>query len=316
MRTYILRRLLLNIPVLLLVGTMVFSLIRILPGDAVIHMIGEASIVAPDQLDDIRHQLGLDKPIHQAYAEWWGGVVKGDLGKSLFHKREIREEIRAKLPVTAELAVLSIIISVFIAIPVGVISAVRQDTFVDYASRFFVIAGLSLPGFWLGTMAVVFPSIWWHVSPPLRFYELTVDPLMNLRQMLVPALIEGFALSAGTMRLTRSQMLEVLRQDYVRTAWSKGLNERVVVFRHALKNAIIPVITVMGTQLSRLLGGTLIMEILFNLPGMGRFIYESILLRDYPAIQGGILFTAFILITMNLIVDLTYAWLDPRIRLS
>lgn len=314
MREYIIRRVLMNIPVIWLVSLMVFSLIRLVPGDVVMMLIGESAIVAKEDMDELRHQLGLDKPYGVAYVEWIGGVVRGDLGKSLYHGRDVMKEILQKIPISAELAVLAILLALFIAIPMGVITAARQDTPIDYGARSFVILGLSLPDFWLGTMAVVFPAIWWHVAPPLSYQRLWVDPLANLQQMLVPAAILGVHLSASTMRLTRSQMLEVLRQDYIRTAWAKGLRERVVIYRHALKNAMIPVITIFGTQLSRLLGGTLIMEILFNLPGMGRFMYEGILQRDYPVVQGGVLFIAFVMVSMNLIVDITYAWFDPRIR--
>ena len=219
-----------------------------------------------------------------------------------------------RLPVTFELALLAIAISSLLAILVGVISAIRQDTPIDYIVRVMSIGGLSVPEFWIATLIIVFPAIWFNYLPPMRYTPIFVDPWANLQQFGIPAFTMGVRMSAGVMRMTRSQMLEVLRQDYIRTAWAKGLRERVVIYRHALKNALIPVITMMGTQFSSLMGGTVIVESIFSLPGVGRLMLDSIQVRDYTQLQGNVLFLAIVFLTMNLIVDLTYAWLDPRIN--
>jgi len=226
----------------------------------------------------------------------------------------VRNQLFKRIPVSAELAALAIVLALVIAIPVGVISAIRQDTFLDYIGRLVAISGLSLPDFWLGTVMLMMLSLWFRWLPPIGYVPFFTNPLANLQQFVFPALILGFRLSATSMRMTRSTMLEVLRQDYIRTAWSKGLRERVVIYRHALKNAMIPVITIIGTQFSVLLGGTVIMETIFVLPGVGRLTLDSIFNRDYTQLQGNVLFLAMVMVTANLVVDLSYAWFDPRIR--
>ncbi len=314
MREYVLRRLLLTIPVLLGVSIGIFSLIRIVPGDTLMAMIDQSGSVTPEDLTKIRSQMGLDKPFPIQYVTWMSGVVRGDLGASYWTGKPVTDELIQRLPVTMQLAVMAIVISIVIAVPVGVLSAIRQDSFMDYISRLFVVGGLSFPDFWIGTLVVVFPSVWWHYGAPLGLASFAEDPVKNLLQFGPPALILGVRFSATAMRMTRSQMLEVLRQDYIRTAWAKGLKERAIVYRHALKNALIPVITILGTQFRVLLGGTVIMEILFSLPGLGTFIVEGIRLRDYPRVQGGVMYIAVLVVFINLAVDVMYARFDPRIR--
>lgn len=315
MQRYILRRLLLTVPTLFGVTLLVFSMVRFLPGDVVTMMIQDYSGYATD-LSELRGKLGLDQPIHLQYLTWIGGIVRGDLGVSLRDKTPIIQDLSQRMPVTLELGALGLLISLVIAIPLGVYSAVRQDTMSDYIARSTAIGMLAIPGFWLATLAITLPSIWWQWTPPLRYTQLIDDPGKNLSQMILPAIILGIGLSGTVMRLTRTQMLEVLRQDYVRTAWSKGLSERMVLFRHALKNAIIPVVTVLGLQITVLISGAVVLESIFVVPGMGRYLLDAISSRDYPQVQAVVLIFATLIIFSNLLVDLLYAWLDPRIRYS
>jgi peptide/nickel transport system permease protein len=265
-------------------------------------------------LDDLRAKLGLDRPIYAQYAAWLGGVVRGNLGESLWTKRPVVEELTRRLPVSLELGVLSLAFAVVIAVPIGVLAAVRQDTLADYVARSVAILGLSVPGFWLATLVVVLPALWWNWSPPIQFTEFSVDHWAHVTQFILPAVILGIASSAALMRLTRATLLEVLRQDYVRTAWAKGARERSVVLKHGLKNSMIPVVTVLGIQVAQILGGTVIFESIFGLPGMGRFLFDAITQRDYPVIQGINLFIVSAIVLANLVVDACYAVLDPRIR--
>lgn len=313
MQRYILRRLLLTIPALLGVTLLVSAMVRLLPGDAVALMLQDYNSYAKDA-EDLRAQLGLNRPFHEQYLGWIGGIARGDLGKSLRDQTPIRDELATRLPVTFELGILGMIVGLLIAIPLGVYSAVRQDTLSDYLARSGAIAMLAIPGFWLGTLAITLPSLWFKWSPPLRYTRLLDDPGKNLNQMILPAIILGIGLSGSLMRLTRAQMLEVLRQDYIRTARAKGLNERMTVFRHALRNAIIPVITLLGLQTTVLIGGAVVLESIFVLPGMGRYLLESLNNRDYPVVQAIVLIFAAVIIGVNLVIDLMYAWLDPRIR--
>jgi peptide/nickel transport system permease protein len=312
MQRYLARRLVLMIPTLIGVSIVVFALVRLLPGDAVT-MLMQDYAYAKDA-DEMRHKLGLDRPIAVQYVEWAGGVLRGDLGNSLRSKNGVADEVLKRMPVTAELGVFGLLVGLLISIPVGVISAVRQDKAVDYIARSTAIAFIAIPGFWLGTLVVTLPSVWWHWTPPLRYTTLLDDPLKNLGQMVLPALILGIGLSGGVMRLTRAQMLEVLRQDYVLTAAAKGLAEWATVWRHALKNAFIPVLTLLGLQVSVLVSGTVVLESIFVLPGMGRYLLEAVQYRDYPVIQGINLLFALVIILTNLLVDLCYGWLDPRVR--
>ena len=259
--------------------------------------------------------LGLDVPGHVQYGRWIGGVLRhGSLGHSLLGSRgAVEEKIIDRLPVTIELGVLAILIGLAIALPVGIYSAMRQDTAADYVGRSVAIIGLATPNFWLATMVVLYPSLWWAWSPPLNWVPFTEDPLGNLGILIIPSLILGTGLAAATMRMTRTMMLEVLRQDYIRTAWSKGLRERVVVMRHAVKNALIPVVSLIGLQLPILIGGSVIMENIFNLPGLGRLLLTALDTRDYPMVSGVNLVFATAVVLFNLLIDLLYSYLDPRV---
>jgi peptide/nickel transport system permease protein len=316
MWTYITRRVLQGIVVLFLVSFVVFSLVRLLPGDAILMQLDQAAAPTPENLQKARQELGLDRPFLEQYRVWISGVLRGDLGNSLTSRRPVLQELLKRINLTSHLAIMSLTIAVLIAIPVGVLSAVRQDTIMDYLGRLFAILGLSLPDFWLATVAITFLAIWFRWMPPIGFAPIWVEPVRNLSQLLLPALIIGARLAAVSMRMTRSSLLEVLRQDYIRTAWAKGLRERVVIVKHAFKNAFIPVVTIIGQQFSVLLGGTVIVEFIFLQPGVGSLMLDAVVLRDYTLIQGAVLFFAAVTVVMNLLVDLSYAWLDPRIRYS
>jgi peptide/nickel transport system permease protein len=316
MYKYVLRRLLLAVPVLLLSSLIVFGLMRVMPGDALTALMAESGNVGEKELKKLRMDLGLDRPYHEQYLLWVWQMVSFNPGDSIFTNEPIPVALKKSIPVTLELATLAIILGLVIAIPVGVLSATRQDTASDYIGRVVAVSGLSMPEFWIGTMVITFAAIWFHWIPPIGYVSLWESPWKNLQQFLLPAAILGFRLSAATMRMTRSTVLEVLREDYVRTAWAKGLAGKIVVYKHALKNALIPVITIVGGQLGTLLAGTFVVETIFALPGMGRLTVEAILYRDYPIVQTNVMLVAAALVTLNLVVDLTYAWLDPRIRYS
>ena len=263
----------------------------------------------------VERMLGLDVPVYVQYGRWIRDILlHGSLGESLLGGYAIEKKILDRLPVTIELGVLAIVISLLIALPVGIYSAIRQDTAADYAGRTIAIIGLATPNFWLALMVIIFPAIWWGWSPPTELIPFSEDPLGNLAVFFIPSLILGTAMSAATMRMTRTMMLEVLRQDYIRTAWSKGLRERVVVIRHTIKNALIPIVTLVGLQLPLLVGGSVIMEYIFNLPGLGRLLLTALTNRDYPVVSGVNLFFATVVIAVNLMIDLIYPYLDPRVR--
>jgi len=314
MRTYVARRVLHGLLVLWLVSLVIFSLVRILPGDAIIMQLDQAAAPTPEALSRARQELGLERPFLAQYRTWVTGALHGDLGRSLITRRPVTRELLKRINLTCHLAVMSIVVALLIALPVGVLSAVKQDTASDYFARFFAVLGLSLPDFWLATVAITFLAIWVRWIPPIGFAPLWEDPARCLGQLLIPALIIGARLAAVSMRMTRSALLEVLRQDYIRTARAKGTRERAVIVRHALKNAFIPVVTVIGQQFSVLLGGTVIVEFIFLQPGVGSLLLDAVLLRDYTLIQGAVLFFATVIVATNLLVDLSYAWLDPRIR--
>jgi len=311
---YILRRLLLAVPVLVLSSLIVFGLMRVMPGDALTALMAESGNVSEKDLAKLRRDLGLDRPYYEQYGIWVWQMVSLNPGYSIFTNEPIAEALGKAIPVTVELAVLALIFGLVIAIPIGVLSATRQDTASDYAGRLVATSGLSLPDFWLGTLVITFAAIWFGWIPRLGYVSLWESPARNLQQFVLPAAVLGFRLSAATMRMTRSTVLEVLREDYVRTAWAKGLGERIIIYKHALKNALIPVVTLVGGQLGTLLAGTVIVETIFALPGMGRLTVEAILFRDYPVVQTNVMLVAGALVGLNLLVDLTYAWLDPRIR--
>ena len=314
MHKYVIRRLLLAVPVLLLSSLIVFSLMRVMPGDALTALMAESGNVGERELKKLRADLGLDKPYHEQYALWVWQMVSFNPGHSIFTNEPIPVALRKAVPVTLELAALAMVLGLVIAIPIGVLSATRQDTGADYVGRVVAVSGLSLPDFWLGTLVITFAAIWFNWIPPIGYVSFWDSPWRNLQQFLLPAAVLGFRLSAATMRMTRSTVLEVLREDYVRTAWAKGLAGRFVVYKHALKNALIPVVTIVGGQLGTLLAGTVVVETIFALPGMGRLTVEAILFRDYPVVQTNVMLVAATLVSLNLLVDLTYAWLDPRIR--
>ncbi len=328
MRSYIIRRLLLAIPTVLLVSLIIFFMIRLIPGDVIDAMAARLSASGGGTLvvnrEALERSLGMDVPIFTQYGRWLGvlpgpdgsfrGLFQGHLGVSLLERVPVVKQIATRWPVTLELSLLSLIIAQLIALPIGIYSALRQDNIADYIGRSFAIFCVAVPYFWLATMAIVFFSMWWGYMPPLRLTGFTEDPIANLKMFLLPSLILGMATSGTTMRMTRTMMLEVLRQDYIRTAWSKGLNERVVVMRHALKNALIPIVTIMGSHLPRLIGGTVIIETIFLLPGMGRLLVEATQYRDYPVVSGVMILFGVGMVLFNLAVDLTYAYLDPRIR--
>ncbi len=321
MRAYIIRRLLLMIPTLFILSVMVFLSVRFIPGDAIDVLVsrmaqsGAGGGYGRVDREAVARMLGLDVPVYVQYGRWIGGIfLHGTLGESLFGNWSVEERILSRLPVTVELGVMTIVIGLLIALPVGIYSAMRQDTVADYAGRTVAILGLATPNFWLAIMVMIFPAIWWGWAPPMRLIPFLEDPLGNLGVFIIPSLILGTAVSAATMRMTRTMMLEVLRQDYIRTAWSKGLKERLIVIRHAIKNALIPVVSLIGLQLPILVGGSVIMENIFNLPGLGALMLEALNDRDYPVISGINMFFATGVVGINLLIDLVYAVLDPRIR--
>jgi peptide/nickel transport system permease protein len=263
----------------------------------------------------VEHTLGLDVPVYVQYGRWIRNIVfHGDLGNSLRTQLPITPLIINRVPITFELGLMGILIGLIISLPIGVYAAIRQDTIPDYILRSIAIILISVPSFWIGTLIVLYPSIWWGWTPPMEFVSFFKDPLGNLGMMIIPALVLGTGQTGGTMRMTRTMMLEVLRQDYIRTAWSKGLSERIVVIRHAIKNAFIPIVTMVGGGIPMLVGGSVIIEQIFNLPGMGRLMYDSLMARDYPIVSAINLILATLVIATNLLVDLTYGWLDPRIH--
>ena len=317
MRAYVIRRLLLLIPTLFILSILVFLSVRFIPGDvmdAMVLRLGYFDVSVVDR-EALAKKLGLDKPVWVQYGRWSRDIfVHGTLGTSLMHELPVAKRILERLPVTLELGLLAIFIGLLIALPVGIYSAIRQDTAADYAGRSIAIIGLAMPNFWLGIMVMIYPAIWWSWSPPMELIPFSEDPLGNLGVFLIPSLILGTAMSASTMRMTRTMMLEVLRQDYIRTAWAKGMGERVVVIRHAIKNTLIPVVTLIGLQLPILVGGAVIMENIFNLPGLGRLMLDALQDRDYPVVQGTNLFFGAAVLAVNLLIDLVYAVLDPRVR--
>ena len=326
MRAYLMRRLLLLIPTLWIMTIVVFLSARFIPGDTIDAMMGESG--EPGQLttradylglehnrEALERILGLDVPVHVAYVRWMGDIfLHGTLGDSLVTYFTVEEKILARLPLTIQLGVMAIVIGLVIALPVGIYSAIRQDTAADYAGRTAAIIGMATPNFWLAIMVMIYPALWWKWSPPMLWVPFTEDPLGSIKLLIIPSLILGTGMSAGIMRLTRTLMLEVLGQDYVRTAWSKGLNERVVIMRHALRNTLIPLVTAVGGMLPLLVGGSVIIENIFNLPGLGRLFLSALQDRDYPVISGANLVYATIVMLIILMIDTSYAWLDPRVR--
>ncbi len=321
MTTYIIRRLLLTIPTLLIVTLLTTAALRVIPGDAIDVLIGQMDLSGKEDRGllraELEKQLGIDVPIYVQYFRWWRDLIlHQDLGEAVIMGFDVKDQIIQRLPVTFELGILAIIIALLISFPVAIYSAVRQDSWADYVFRSLAILFISLPSFWVGIMVIVFPSLWWNWSPPIIYVHIWEDPMENLKMILLPAIIMGMAINGVNMRLMRTMMLEVVREDYIRTAYSKGLAEKVVIFRHAVKNALIPVITVLGLGVPVVIGGSVIIEQLFGLPGMGRLAVEAAFLRDFPVIIGVTLVFSLFVLLIILITDLSYAWLDPRIRYS
>jgi len=317
-RIYVLRRLVLFVPTLLGASLLIFVLLRLVPGDIaqiLVYQTGsESSTVQAQQVQRLRQDLGLDRPLPVQYVAWLGDLVCGDFGYSYSQRRPVREILVERLPRSLELAVLTLVIAVVWSVPLGVLSAVRQNTLVDYAARLVSISGLSLPIFFSGVLILWALVRFFRYLPPLEYTAFTEDPVENLKHLVWPALAQAFYISAPIARLTRSQMLEVIRHDYVRTARAKGLGERAVVYRHALSNSLLPVVTFVGWWGGRLLGGIVIMEIVFAVPGLGTALVQAVSYRDYPTVQAIVLIMAFVFLVVNLAVDLLYGWLDPRIH--
>jgi peptide/nickel transport system permease protein len=311
---YLLGRLLWCVPVMLGASVLIFVLLRFLPGDVVDIILGSEGSATPEVRETIRRLFGLDRPIYVQYLVWLGAVLRGDLGSSLRTSEPVAGLLLSRLPITIELAVLSVAISVLLAVPLGVVAAVKRGGPVELLARLVGLIGLSLPNFWLATMLILIASLGFGWLPSLIYVNPLSDPIENLKQMLMPAVSLALALMAIVLRMTRSAMLEVLGQEYVKTARAKGLGERVVLMRHALKNAMIPVVTVVGIQMGTLFGSTVVIEQIFGLPGMGWTFVNGIYQRDYPTVQGAVLMLALTFVLVNLIVDVMYAYLDPRIR--
>ena len=316
MNAYVVKRLLLVVPTLLVVTIIVFSLMRIIPGDpAYLRLIGDGDAeFTQEQLDNLRAQLGTNRPLLEQYGRWIWDMLRLDFGLSMVYDTPVTDDLKNRLPITLELTVLALLLATVVAVPLGVISAVFQDSWADYLSRFTAISGVAMPTFWTAILIVIFLVNFFGWLPPLGYADLWEDPLTNLQQLIFPAIALGFYNMALIARVTRSAMLEVFREDYIRTARSKGLNERVIIMRHAMKNASLPVLTISGWQVGRLLAGTVVIEQIFLVPGMGKLLIDSITWRDFTMIQAIVMVVAIMVMGLNLIVDLMYAWLDPRIR--
>lgn len=316
MQGYIIRRFLALIPTLIFASFIVFITVRLIPGNIIDLMLSQNDVSASKQTrEQLEAVLGLDTPVYIQYFKWMGALLfKGSLGNSLWTNTPVMEEILFRLPVTFELGLMGLVVSLVVGIPIGVYAALKQDTVGDYVLRTLSILALAIPGFWVGTLVMVFPSMWWGWSPSVRYVSFSQDPWAHMLQLLIPALILGKAFSAIIMRLTRTLMLEVLRQDYVRTAKAKGLSTGTIVMRHALRNALIPVVTLVGLQAPLLFGGAVILEQIFVIPGMGLLLLEAVGSRDYPTITGVFLVIGVAVVVINLLVDLSYGFLDPKVR--
>jgi peptide/nickel transport system permease protein len=315
MTAYLTRRLVASAIVLLIVSVITYLLIHLQSGDVLAATLRQRIPAA--QVEALRAEIGLDRPFAEQYLDWLGGAIRGDLGNSLYRRQDtVWGRIQDALPVTLELIVIAMVSGTLVGLPLGVLSAVRRNSFIDHLVRVFAITGLAFPVFWVSTVVLVYGAIWFGYAPPSVYVNVWEDPAENLRSVLVPGLVLGYNLSSYLMRITRSAVLEVLEQDYVRTAWSKGLRERTVVFRHVLRNALIPVATIVGNLLVFTLGGTIIVETPFHLPGLGSLTFDAIRTRDYTLMQGCVVIVAAMAIAVNLVVDMSYAWLDPRVRMG
>jgi peptide/nickel transport system permease protein len=322
MQAYIAKRTLLFVPTIIMVTIAIFVLLRVVPGDPAVMLLaggeggGEENEYTQEQLTALRAKLGTDKPIVAQYGIWVWNMLQLDFGTSFFYETPVSEDLRQKFPVTLELSILATVLAIVVAVPLGVISAIKQDSLADYATRLITIAGVAIPNFWLAILMIFFLVLIFGWMPPIVYVSLWEDPTSNLKQLFFPALALGFSNMAFIARVTRSAMLEVFREDYIRTARSKGLREAVVVFRHALKNALLPVVTISGYEFGRLMAGTIIIEVIFMVPGMGRLLVTSIFHRDFPMIQAVIVLITVLVLVLNMALDLLYAWLNPRIRYS
>ena len=319
MRAYVIKRLLLFVPTLLLVSIVAFSIMRILPGDpALVILVGNSGEghFTQDELEAFRKRLGTDKPIHEQYGRWVWGALRADFGDSFWHNRPVTEDLKFRFPITLQLTVMAVIMSLIVAVPIGVISAVKQDSWIDHGSKLFTVTGVAMPSFWVGILAVFTLSEVFNWVTPLGYAFLWEEPMKNLKQLIFPAIALGYFNLAFTARITRSAMLEVMREDYIRTARAKGLRELVVLMRHALKNAVLPVITVSGFQFAALLGGAVLIEKVFLVPGVGGALLDAINHRDFNVIQAIIMVSATVILVLNLVIDLLYGWINPRVRYS
>jgi peptide/nickel transport system permease protein len=312
---YILKRVLLMIPTLFGAALLVFLIMNIIPGDIALLIIGgdQGGDINPQELAKLREQLGLDRPFFVQFFSWLWGVMQFDFGTSLWTGAPVMEELAIRFPLTLEVAVAATIVSTLIAVPLGTIAASRQDTWIDYVVRIISIGGLAIPAFWTGILIILFLVLMFEWSPPLEYVGLTEDPWANMKQLIWPIVSVGYRYAAVTTRMTRSTVLEVMREDYIRTAWAKGLQEKVVVIKHTLKNAVLPVITIIGTEFAFLIGGLVVTETVFTLNGVGSFLVDAIAHRDIPVVQSLIILIAFVFVFVNLVIDLLYAWIDPRI---
>lgn len=317
MQQYIIRRVLLLIPTILVVSIIVFLLVRFIPGDALDVIQSHLSGGGAHQIDreEIGHILGLDVPFPVQYVKWVGGIItQGDFGTSIIQQRPVLDIVLERLPVTLEIGILAVLLKIILGISLGVYSAIRQDSVSDYILRTFAIIAMAMPPFWIGTMVIVYASVWWNWCPPMVVIPFTEDPLGNLGMFILPAFILCLMTMGATMRLTRTMMLEVMRQDYIKAAWAKGLTERVVIARHAIKNAFIPVLTSLGHSVAMIVGGNVIIERIFNMPGVGMLLVQALNERDYPIVSAITLMLSAVILVGNLLIDISYTWLDPRIR--
>ena len=319
MRQYLLRRLLLFVPTLIGASIVIFVILRILPGDVATIILagptGDANYTQED-VEQLREVLGLNKPIPVQYLEWMSDMIRFDLGTSFVRNVPIAREVRRQFPVSLQLGIFTIFVTWIIAVPIGILAAIKQDGFADYILRGVAIIGLAMPSFFVGLLVILFLSVFFNWIPPLGFTHLWQNPVVSFQQLFFPAVALGFSINGTLLRMTRTQLLEVLRDDYVRTARAKGLSERVVVMRHAVRNALLPVVTIAGAQMGLIFSGTIVIENIFNVPGIGRGVLQAMFNRDLPMVQVYLTYFVLIALTANLIVDLTYAWLDPRIRFS
>jgi peptide/nickel transport system permease protein len=317
MTRYLVKRLILLVPTLLFVCIITFALLRMVPGsavDAMVYKLETAGLtVSPD---DVRHMLGLDIPAPQQFLNWLGGLLHGDLGDSLFQSEPVWDIIKRQVPVTLELGVLTLALSIIISIPLGILCAVKQDKITDNVIRVVSVILMSVPVFWLATLVLIYPSQWWGYAPPVKYASFFADPAENMRMFLVPALLGAIAQASMQLRVVRTMILETLRQDYIRTAWAKGDTERRVLYGHALRNAMIPIVTMIGGSAGMLIGGSVIFETMFNIPGIGAQVVAALDVRDYPLVQGCVLIFALFVMAANLLTDLAYKWIDPRVELE